>query len=225
MASTDFLSLIYESSLFIKDIRPQVIFDSCKFIQESNDRGLNDYINYVLTEKEFNYVVKEGWGSTLTATLALMAGIIIGNILPTSNPAISARTSIVNIMEGGLSVSQSWDLINKTVQDKYVINNMDWINPYLKNFNLRDVNHQKLIKLIGNTITQDPLLVKNINQMSNQERDNAISNSNSLRTIVLNELGVKQDGDGMSLEELTKALSNVQNNAGLPNNVGAPNTN
>jgi len=204
----DVLSLIYESQLSTNQIRPQVLTDVKTLLLKENHKDLNLMLDKVLSFSECNQLLTEGWGTKVTTLLSLIAGLIIGQISPTSNSALSARNSIMSMLEGGLSSSQSWELINKMCSDKYgETTNFNWMKYRLKNFNTQDPNHRKLIKLIGNTITQDPLITKPIKQMSDAERTSAIHNSGKLQAIVLKELGIDQDEPVMTLTDMTNVFS------------------
>lgn len=205
------ITLIYESKVCsAHSIRQNVIRDVSLLIKESKDKQLYFYLENILTDEEIKILVNEGWGSKLATSLALIAGLVIGQIAPTSSTALTARNEIANFLNGGLSVEQSMQLINQSLSDKYAVTNLDWLKPYVKNLDSNNAAHQKLIKLIGNSLKQDPTIAKPVNTMSDQERSAAITNSSKLQQIVLNELGIKQDGNVIPLDELMNKLQQVK---------------
>ena len=158
-------------------------------------------------------ILSEGFGRGLGIGLALIGGLIVGQLLPTSQVALNSRAKIISMVEGGCSVEQGMKIIRDGLSVKYAVTNMDWFQQYLPKLDMNDTNHKKLIKLIGNAILQEPNLIKPISkEMNDQERRQLIINAGKLEQIVKVTLNISDDGKPVkTLDELMQSLKEIQN--------------
>jgi hypothetical protein len=155
----------------------------------------------------------EGFGRGLGISLALIGGLVVGQLLPTSQVALNSRAKILSMVEGGISSEQGMKIIKDGLSVKYAVTNMDWFEQYLPKLDMNDENHKKLIKLIGNAILQEPNLIKPISkEMNDQERHQLIINAGKLEQIVRVTLNISDDGKPVkTLDELMQSLKEIQN--------------